>query len=167
MQHYWLLLFAVSLCDLREQRIPNFLLVVIIITRLIELTISFNANVFVQSVTSAFILFGIGLFFFFLRAMSPGDVKLLFVVGFITATPDVSSLLFWLLMGGGLVAFFYYFFHRANLINSKGSISNLGTADLDEQSKGNPRSSIRYGNKLVMPFAPSVMIGMAMFYYFN
>ncbi|MFA0459214.1 prepilin peptidase [Vibrio breoganii] len=171
---YWALLFTLALYDLREHRIPNVILVIMIVARLFEL-LYFDIHLLLTSLQSGCILFGVGLALFVVRAMSPGDVKLLFVIGFITGISNTSSLLYWILIAGGVVALFCYLHRKANVpvqmpISRK--IKNIWYklitihAPKSQAEIKNAKIS-RYGDKLVMPFAPSIVIGLAMFYYFN
>ncbi|MFA0448788.1 prepilin peptidase [Vibrio breoganii] len=172
---YWGIFFSIALCDLNKHRIPNVLLVMTILIRLLEVLIYSGFESALQSIYSACVLFAVGLGLFFIRAMSPGDVKLLFVVGLVTGSREPSSLLYWILVSGGVVAFFYYHYNQASSLNPSSIKSRLQMAILkvpkESRSKQSQKASValtsRYQDKLVMPFAPSIVIGMAMFYYFN
>nr|WP_231892625.1 MULTISPECIES: prepilin peptidase [unclassified Vibrio] len=130
---------------------------------------------FLDSMKAGVILFCAGLVLFFVRAMSPGDVKLFFVIGFVTGITDIGSLFYWILLSGGVVATFCFFDRRSNNLNPKGFLLSLKERwyklvtlhmPMSEAEKKSLKIS-RYGDKLVMPFAPSIVIGLAMFYYFN
>ncbi|PMM20426.1 hypothetical protein BCT04_13475 [Vibrio breoganii] len=175
-----MLFFLIAVYDLREHRIPNNLLLLIISIRTFELLAKFDVTFIMTSLILGVLLFCIGLVFFILRAMSPGDVKLLFVVGFATATVGSAvNLLYWILIAGGIVSIFVIFFNRANAYKKQPISSTLTFAFnrvwhrviLYHAPRANlsvpPGLKSRYGDKLVMPFAPSIVIGMAMFYYFN
>lgn len=167
--HYWLLLFIIALYDLREQRIPNILLATIIMIRILELGLHLDVDLFLLSLKCASILFGLGLLLYFMKAMSPGDVKLLFVIGFISGTSHLVMLIYWILMASGIVAGFCYFHRKANspLPQATSNVGLLQKTGGDVKIQSKPIQNARYGNKLVMPFAPSILIGMAMFSYFN
>nr|WP_277870919.1 A24 family peptidase [Vibrio breoganii] len=172
---YWGVFFAIALFDLKEHRIPNALLLCLIATRMVELLLVSDIPMALDSLRIGAILFLVGLGLYLVKAMSPGDVKLFFVVGFVTGIPNVGNLLYWVVLAGGLVAFFYFAYSVANdqnrktlTIRNKNALpKSLGkeNPNCKTQSKSMPTS--RYGNKLVMPFAPTIVIGMAMFYYFN
>ncbi|PMG82816.1 hypothetical protein BCU83_00685 [Vibrio breoganii] len=107
--------------------------------------------------------------------MSPGDVKLMFVVGFSTAITNIGSLLYWIIVSGGIVSVFCLFYAQARkyekvsfLSRVRNDWNRLRTRQVDKaKSISLVARTTRYGDKLVMPFAPSIVIGMAMFYYFN
>ncbi|PMG37206.1 hypothetical protein BCS96_02305 [Vibrio breoganii] len=172
---YWPFFLSIAITDLRENRIPNALLLSLICVRATELIWHMDLSFGLESLISGLALFGIGLILFLIRAMSPGDVKLLFVVGFVTGVSDIGNLLYWILISGGLVASFCLFNERARsydnspLFSRVTSILNLRSTNQINKKEQVPKkaASTRYGDKLVMPFAPSIVIGMAMFYYFN
>ncbi|PMO62740.1 hypothetical protein BCT06_01320 [Vibrio breoganii] len=162
----WVIFCIIAVRDLREHRIPNkLLLTALIIKSVFFILADVNLDVLLDSIYSAVILFCLGLFFFFLRAMSPGDVKLLGTIGYITGITQFGSLLFYLTMGGGLVAIFCLFDAISQGYRPKSLKQKTNELALSRELGKIPHS--RYEQKLVMPFAPSVVIGLALFYYFN
>ncbi|MEZ8967674.1 prepilin peptidase [Vibrio breoganii] len=175
---YWLLFFLVALSDIKEHKIPNKLLLIAIGVRFGDILLELDSSVLISSLTSGVLLFSAGFALFLLRAMSPGDVKLLFVVGFCTNVQKVMVLGYWIILSGGIVATIYFFYQRAlsptndSIIEQfKSKIKEIFyfvlTAKMKKSSTTEKHLPSRYGDKLVMPFAPSIVIGMAMFYYFN
>ncbi|WP_277870273.1 prepilin peptidase [Vibrio breoganii] len=170
-----MLFFLIAVYDLREHRIPNKLLLLIIGTRVFELLLGLDVSLVLSSLLAGSLLFAFGLVLFALRAMSPGDVKLMFVVGFSTAITNIGSLLYWIIVSGGIVSVFCLFYAQARkyekvsfLSRVRNDWNRLRTRQVDKaKSISLVARTTRYGDKLVMPFAPSIVIGMAMFYYFN
>ncbi|MEZ9862745.1 prepilin peptidase [Vibrio breoganii] len=172
---YWIGFFVIAIFDARENRIPNSLLLILIVTRLLEIFLRLDFGLLLDSLVPALSMFGIGFVFFILRAMSPGDVKLLFVVGFVSGVTDVVAMSVYILLAGGLQSLFYFLHYRANRLEIrpranvfKRLLDRVMMLDLSIRDKSflvNKKE--RYADKLVMPFAPSIVTGMAMFYYFN
>ncbi|MEZ9589789.1 prepilin peptidase [Vibrio breoganii] len=160
----WGILSVIAVYDLKENRIPNKLLITIIVVKTFFL-VSVNMDNFLDSLISGTALFGLGFIFFILRAMSPGDVKLLATIGFASGITQFGSLLFYLTMAGGLVATFCLFDAISKGYKPKSVKQKTNELALTKDLINVPHS--RYEQKLVMPFAPSVVIGLALFYYFN
>ncbi|MFA0080964.1 prepilin peptidase [Vibrio breoganii] len=171
----WATFFYIALSDLEQHRIPNRALVIVLLMQTASYFIHFDDMSWVlPSLLSGTLLFFIGLIFFFLKAMSPGDVKLLFVIGYVVGGADILELLFWLSMGGGCVAILFFLDDMSryrpeqdplNLIKS--TFYRIVTRKIYKNEDKKAVGHQRYGDKLVMPFAPSLVIGLAMFYYFN
>ncbi|PMO51302.1 hypothetical protein BCT07_06320 [Vibrio breoganii] len=161
---FWIILCIISIYDLKENRIPNKLLVIAILLKSVVLATSSSLN-YIDSILSGLVLFTLGFIFFILRAMSPGDVKLLGTIGYLTGITQFGSLLFYLTMAGGLVAVFCLFDAISQGYKPKSLKQKADELALTKELGKIPHS--RYEQKLVMPFAPSVVIGLALFYYFN
>ncbi|MEZ9356258.1 prepilin peptidase [Vibrio breoganii] len=162
----WGIFCIIAVCDLREHRIPNRLLILALVFKtFIFVLTDASLDMFFESIYSATMLFALGLLFYFLRGMSPGDVKLLGVIGYITGITEFQSLLFYLVMAGGVVAIFCLLDAISQGYKPKSLKQRTNELVLSKQLWSVPHS--RYEQKLVMPFAPSVVIGLALFYYFN
>ncbi|GEA51101.1 hypothetical protein VIN01S_19050 [Vibrio inusitatus NBRC 102082] len=113
-------------------------------------------------------MFAISLILFFLKVMSPGDVKLLGVVGFCVGFDNLLGTTIWIIFSSGLmgIIFMSYNFSFLGISNPIALINEpkLYTRINKNSKNVNPW---RYGEKLTMPFAPSVTVGLALFYYFN
>ncbi|MEZ9418826.1 prepilin peptidase [Vibrio breoganii] len=171
----WCVFFYIALSDLKKHRIPNKALIIILIMQTVSCFFVYNNISWLgPSLSTATVLFLFGLFFFFLQAMSPGDVKLLFVIGYVTGGVDILELVYWLTIGSGCVAILFFLEEMSRSSTKLGTLESIKNIYYrvmtrkiyrkdDEKIVGHQR----YGHKLVMPFAPSLVIGLAMFYYFN
>ncbi|NHE84795.1 ABC transporter permease [Vibrio vulnificus] len=115
------------------------------------------------------IYFGSGLVLFFLRAMSPGDVKLLGVVGVVIGWDAMGEVAYWITLSAGLVALFFMMLHYAQYPDSLQKL--VGRYSFQAMSGQVPLlsvypSEVAVQGKLTMPFAPAVVIGLALFHYF-
>lgn len=107
--------------------------------------------------------------FFFLKAMSPGDVKLLGVVGMVIGWDAMGEVAYWITLSAGLVALFFMMLHYARYPDSLQKL--VGRYSFQAMSGQVPLlsvypSEIAVQGKLTMPFAPAVVIGLALFHYF-
>ncbi|MFS1865900.1 prepilin peptidase [Vibrio breoganii] len=160
----WSIFIIIAIYDLREHRIPNFLLFWLVGFQLGDVLVHDSALLsnFLLGFISFFL---IGLALYLVRAMSPGDVKLLGVVGFYIGFDGSASFFYYLLIASGVVATFCLLDNHSNGRPSM-LCTLIGNTGLIKKSSYE-MWHIRYGYKLVMPFAPSVVIGLALFYYFT
>ncbi|MEZ8984477.1 hypothetical protein OAI_05885 [Vibrio cyclitrophicus FF160] len=169
---FWALLIAVSVYDVDKHRIPNKILIMFIFLYLLSM---FNSNytldVFLMSLSGAVVFFGAGLLLYFFRAMSAGDVKLLGIVGMYLGWGQLLDASYFILVSSGVIGAFYllYNFSNSSSLSIKGYFENKlivlgGAAPVVDKTAG---LHIRYSNKVTMPFAPSVVIGLAMYSYFT
>lgn len=155
----------IALYDLTENKIPNKLLLVWLGMHCLHLNIVDGS--FFSAVCGGVLLFVGGLVLYVARAMSAGDVKLLGVVGFVIGLQHVPQAMFFILISAGLIASYYLFYNLSHL-----GISNplLAISEpkllLGSNYQGGNNNISRYQNRLTMPFAPAVAIGLAMFFYF-
>jgi prepilin peptidase CpaA len=175
---YWLPLLCIAVSDLKYHKIPNSLLLLILSVRVVELiamqpslgTLRHSAGLFL-------LMFGFGLVCYFLRAMAPGDVKLLAVIGFILGGETFTELGFWLLIGSGLTAGFYLALKLASQPPARAKSSQLKPSlavyilrwqqwSLFDHLKKQPLSSLGTDQTVVMPMAPALVIGLALYHYF-
>ncbi|MEZ9834064.1 prepilin peptidase [Vibrio breoganii] len=163
---FWSILFLISISDLKEHKIPNVLLVLLITYQTLNLVISDTS--ILNFVLGAICMFMASLGLFFVRAMSPGDVKLLGVIGYCVGLDNLLGSAIWITLSAGLVGsvFMIYNFSFLGISNP---VTLFGEPKLFTRINhgGGETNPWRYGNKLTMPFAPSVTIGLALFYYFN
>jgi prepilin peptidase CpaA len=169
---FWIVLLIVAVCDVSQHRIPNRLLLLMIVLFFLQLSTQFSFEQLRVSLTGSLALFSFGLFLYFVRAMSAGDVKLLGVVGLYIGWGNLQSMAYYITIAAGIVGVTYIFHHFAshNWLGIKGyfdqkviSVANISSNM--EQAKSRVHS--RYKDKVTMPFAPAVVIGLAMYSYFN
>ncbi|MDN3701125.1 prepilin peptidase [Vibrio artabrorum] len=169
---FWALLIAVSVYDVEKHRIPNKILILFLFVYFLSMFDSnYTFDVFVMSLAGFVVLLVFGLFLYFMRAMSAGDAKLLGVVGMYLGWGQLLDASYFILLASGVIGAFYllYNYANSNSLSVKGYFENKlivlgGVAPvLDENS----RLHARYSNKVTMPFAPSVVIGLAMYSYFT
>ncbi|MEZ9897692.1 prepilin peptidase [Vibrio breoganii] len=167
----WFVLIVIAVYDLSENRIPNIFLFLLLSFRIIEITV-LDVSLLLNALLSLVLYFFIGLVLFSLRAMSPGDVKLLGVVGAYVGWSNTAQFLYYILMASGVVAFLFLLDGHSRgkpsrLLTSFANVKPFALTDSRSFSQGGGSFHSRYSDKLVMPFAPSVVIGLALFYYFT
>ena len=79
---FWALLIVISVFDVKENIIPNRILILLVFIYFISLINGgFTWDSLAVSFLGLVVFFFSGLALYFVRAMSPGDVKLLGVIG--------------------------------------------------------------------------------------
>lgn len=165
----WLGFVAIAVSDAREHRIPNSYLLVVLALCLINVFLQLDAwHSLVTALAGGAALFFSSLALHLLRVMAPGDVKLLGVVGFWLGWGQLMAVSAWIAFASVVVGLFYAALNR---IRTGASIKELMTKYSLLVAYGSQTNTIVSGkggfeNKLRMPFAPVVVIGMALFYYF-
>jgi prepilin peptidase CpaA len=146
----------ISFHDLSENKIPNNLLIILAI---VGVPFGFF-DVGVKEQLFGFVLyFSGGLFLYYIRVMSAGDVKLLGVIGLIFGASSILDVGYYILMSCGFVGTMYLFLYKVNSLQFQGCSLSLNPI--------NNQIHARYKEKITMPFAPSVVIGLAMYSYFT
>ncbi|MGF1719974.1 prepilin peptidase [Vibrio kyushuensis] len=167
----WAGLLFVGTTDARENRIPNLGLLYLLTITLISLSFSVDPLITIGSSLLAGVVMFLGsLFMYMVRAMAPGDVKLLGVVGVIVGWGQLMNATFWIaissVMIGGLYgairmaedpASFQQLLQKYTMIFAYGKSAKASAIVI---SKDNAQM-------LRMPFAPVVVIGLAMHSFFN
>lgn len=155
----------IALSDLVENKIPNNLLLVWLGVHSLHLHAVDGS--FVSAICGGLLLFLGGFALYVIKAMSPGDVKLLGVIGFVIGVQHVPEAVFFILMSAGLIAGYYllYNFSCLGISNPLMAITEPRLL-LGSNYIGGNNNTFRYRNRLTMPFAPAVAIGLAMFFYF-
>ncbi|OMO26343.1 A24 family peptidase [Vibrio lentus] len=169
---FWALLIIVSVYDVEKHRIPNKILFLFLFLYFLSvLNSGFYLDALVSSLIGAVVLFCSGLIFYFLRAMSAGDVKLLGVIGLYIGWGSLLDVSYYILIAAGIIGTLYLLYNRAN--NSEMTVRRyfeeklMLVSGISPDIKGEPVVHSRYSNKVTMPFAPSVVIGLAMYSYFT
>lgn len=163
----WSVLFLIGIKDVEKHRIPNKLLFILILLVIIE-WVAMNPSLAIlqEKALGGILMFAIGLLLFCLKAMAPGDVKLLAVVGFLVGLPQLQSVGYWIIISAGLVGVFYAFYYSIESPRF-GNRSKKNTNKLTIQQEAlmlATRNTVM--KKTVMPFAPAVVIGLALHQYF-
>ncbi|WP_394240361.1 prepilin peptidase [Vibrio astriarenae] len=165
----WILLIITATHDAREHRIPNFLLALIIS---VECFYIFKGDpsfwLFLSALAAGAILFSCGFLIFLAKGMAPGDVKLLFCVGFVTGVGGITQVLIGIGMSCLLMGILYYFAHNPGVLSKRTVLfapEHAGALirGVVSQSKGIDTSNSR---ETKIPFAPIVVIGLAITSYF-
>ena len=163
----WSMLFMIGIKDTEKHRIPNKLLLILIFLVVIEWAAMNSSLIVLQEKLLGFvIMFVIGLLLFFLKAMAPGDVKLLAVVGFLVGLSQLQSVSYWITLSAGIVGVFYAFYYSIEsprFGNRVKKNTNKLTIQQEALMLATRNTVIK---KTVMPFAPAVVIGLALHQYF-
>ena len=164
---YWILFSVLAIFDARENRIPNQYLCLLLCAAILEIFLSSDVTVGMSSaILGGCFFFGLGWTMYLSKAMSAGDVKLLAVVGFIVGwgslTPVFVSICFATVMVGSFYCFQYLAYKPMLLKQSltRYQLAAYGGLQALKQSGGKSEDKIR------MPFAPIVVIGLAWHQYF-
>ncbi|HAS8530114.1 TPA: prepilin peptidase [Vibrio vulnificus] len=165
----WLILLVIAVYDARDNRIPNFLLFPLILLAGVQSFLVDGASLLLSSMAAGGIFFSCGLVLYFLRAMSPGDVKLLGVVGMLVGWDAMVGAAYWITISAGVVGALFLLLHYAQHPDSLQKL--VGRYSFQAMSGQVPLlsvypSEIAVQGKLTMPFAPAVVIGLALFHYF-
>ncbi|HBC3531632.1 TPA: prepilin peptidase [Vibrio vulnificus] len=165
----WFCLLVVAVYDARDNRIPNAWLLPLTLLACLHWVAKGDFSQLFLAIGAGVIYFSSGLVLFFLRAMSPGDVKLLGVVGVVIGWDAMGEVAYWITLSAGLVALFFMMLHYAQYPDSLQKL--VGRYSFQAMSGQVPLlsvypSEVVVQGKLTMPFAPAVVIGLALFHYF-
>lgn len=165
----WFCLLVVAVYDARDNRIPNAWLLPLTLLACLHWVAKGDFSQLFLAIGAGVIYFSSGLVLFFLRAMSPGDVKLLGVVGVVIGWDAMGTVAYWITLSAGLVALFFMMLHYAQYPDSLQKL--VGRYSFQAMSGQVPLlsvypSEVVVQGKLPMPFAPAVVIGLALFHYF-
>lgn len=174
-------LFMLAIYDAREHRIPNRCVLLLIVLSLVMKSISSTGTPIVRELGQdgcvGCLFFGFGFILYLVRAMAPGDVKLLGAIGFFVGWgSDTLTEVYYLALGMAIVGGFYYFYFRAQTMHP--SIAS----EVKTTVQQNPFLLINIINQCVglehknhdggkmanrMPFAPVLVIGLMLYQYFG
>ncbi|MEZ9872194.1 MULTISPECIES: A24 family peptidase [Vibrio] len=169
---FWVLLVVVSVFDVKENRIPNKVLILFVLLYfIIAINSGLTWGLLGTSLVGAAVFFSSGLILYFLRAMSAGDVKFLGVIGLYVGWGNLLDITYYIIISAGIIAVFYLLYNRANSesLTVKGYFEEklMLVSGMSTSTKTVSTVHSRYSNKVTMPFAPSVVIGFAMYSYFT
>ena len=163
----WSILLMIGIKDAEKNRIPNKLLFILIFLIVIEwVVITPSSIVVLQEKALGFVvMFAIGLLLFFLKAMAPGDVKLLAVVGFLIGLPQLQSVGYWIIISSGIVGVFYALYYSIESPRFGNRVKKNANKLSVQQEALMLATRNTVMKKTVMPFAPAVAIGLALHQY--
>lgn len=172
------ILFVVGVFDTREHRIPNLCVLLIFIFALIMKLVDGVSGISILhdfAVGCVFFIFGFMLFL--LRAMAPGDVKLLGAVGFFLGWENALAGALYIAAAMIIIGAFYYFYFHAQTCHPPVFTTikdHLSHAELSWLSVGvlfsqyyRVRVAKADSSANRMPFAPVVVLGVSLFQYYG
>jgi len=165
----WLGFIVVAVTDARENRIPNLHLLIILALCILDKGLSATpVDALLWSSVAGLCFFFSSLLLHLIRVMAPGDVKLLGVVGFWLGWGNLIDATLWIALSSVLIGLLYAIMNRAEsgssikqLVSKYSMIAAYGSSSQAAISSGE-----KIERKLRMPFAPVVVIGLAMYQYF-
>ncbi|WP_070962489.1 A24 family peptidase [Vibrio sonorensis] len=165
----WFVLLLIAVSDAREHRIPNVLVLLLILSGLAyqwSLTSSwYDLSI---ALASGLALFCIGLLFHLAKVMAPGDVKLFAGVGVFIGWQQFLGFAYWLAVASVLIGVFVLLYHVSQRPEIVRSTINRYRGVVEVERKENDFApKVGSSSKLRMPFAPIVVIALAMNNYFG
>lgn len=101
--------------------------------------------------------------------MAAGDVKLLGVVGFWLGSAHIYQAIFWIAVSSVVVGLFYALLrvaqapeHAKAMLNKYSLLALYGSSEM----KAACSKKVNQGERYRMPFAPVVVLGIAVYFYF-
>lgn len=165
----WISFIVVAVSDAREHRIPNLYLLIILCFCIVEIALSPQPleNLF-WSVVAGLIFFSTALLLHILSVMAPGDVKLLGVVGFWLGWGHLLNATVWIALSSVLIGCLYAIMNRVHSGSSVKQLLVKYSILVAYGSSSQSATALSQGieRKLRMPFAPVVVLGLAMYHYF-
>ncbi|MGC9462536.1 prepilin peptidase [Vibrio genomosp. F10] len=166
----WAGWLVIAITDARENRIPNIALLYLLAVSIAYQSFSHDPLLTIgSSLAAGLVMFLGGFALYIARAMAPGDVKLLGVVGVVMGWGQLLDTVFWIAISSVLVGLLYGSMRMAEdpklfqqMIRKYTMILSYGRGSKvegDMLAKSNAQM-------LRMPFAPVVVIGLAMQSYF-
>ncbi len=173
----WLILIVIGVFDAREYRIPNYLIVILMVFSSILLTLEqFSSSIGAPGIAThlyGFIIaFVVSLIFYTLKIMAAGDVKLIAAIGFILGHNTILIWTQYFAFTCFFVGIMYWLLNRlqtsSNCKDKRekyvgfNAIHYLFVEGKLIQSDFKQRRNLTY-----MPFAPVLIISLAMHQYFQ
>ena len=168
----WFILLVIGVFDAREYRIPNSLVLFLIGLSFVANFIapSENQQGWLWQIAGFTFAFLIGLFFYVLKIMAAGDVKLLGVVGLMLGLNQLPLFAQYMAVSCVFIGGMYWLLNRLQMSgqqtrvnSSKGTIAqtiSIQAYQLKDDFK--TRRNLAY-----MPFAPVLIVALAMYHYFH
>lgn len=161
----WGLLITVGVYDARQHRIPNVLLGLLMLAGVIQtLLLDQTFDLFVGQIGAMLMVFVLALMCHIAGWMAPGDVKLLAVIGFLTGFGHLADTFFYIGVSAIFIGVMYGMLNY--LLLFKESVSVVGVrVYLMQPIHSRLRRESSRKPELVMPFAPVVVVGVALAQY--
>jgi len=175
----WLVLLVIGVSDAREHRIPNQLLLALLLITTLGVVLNPAQTdwfeVFSDKATGFVLCFAVGLLLYLMRVMAAGDVKLIAVLGFILGLDPLTNYIFYVCVSIAFIGSMYWALNKLpSSLSSFKRLKNNGDFSLQSLSVSAYLSSegVKHavGTKqglTYMPFAPILIIGLAMHQYFS
>ena len=177
----WLLIIIIGVFDAREHRIPNYLVLTLLaVSSVVLISEQFNGSGGDGVVTHLYgfiITFVVGLIFYSLKFMAAGDVKFVAVIGFILGH---SAILIWVQYFAVSCCFIGTMYWSLNRLQMQSLYTTTSKDTTNKvQGKSNLIHHLWIGGALMksdlkqkrnityMPFAPVLIIALAMYQYFQ
>lgn len=159
----WSLLIAIAISDLKENRIPNKAILLLVVLFLVQAL--FDVVSWKEGLLGGLAMFSASLGLHLIRVMAPGDVKLLGAVGLFIGWGHLTDVILYIIVAGGLIGSFFLALDIANRPD-RYHLSRISFSNLILLSSNQTRQVLRY-QPLRMPFAPSVVTGLALAGYYT
>ncbi|CAM3178850.1 prepilin peptidase [Vibrio rarus] len=159
----WGLLFAIAVSDAKSHKIPNICLLLLLGYQTL-LYINIEPGLLIYAFLALVSAFLLALLLYFLRVLSPGDVKLIGVIGFLLGFEHLILGIAWIVIGSGITAVFYIF-HNISFLGVNNPLYIISNRELvTEANYELGKMNIpRYKKALTMPFAPGAVLGIALY----
>lgn len=171
----WFILLVIGVSDAREYRIPNYLIIFLfsisVVFTLFNSWSSSNLNVAGGHILGFFLAFFVGIAFYILKVVAAGDVKLIAIIGLLVGYSGLYTFTMYLVFCCCFIGGMYWLLNRLMLSSfcpKKTTARSIKlTYSLDNHSSEfksdfNAKTDIAY-----MPFAPIVIVALAMYQYFQ
>lgn len=175
----WIILCLIGVSDAREHRVPNKLLLGLLLIAALSVFLNPALTdwfaVFSDKATSFVLCFILGLLLYLVRVMAAGDVKLIAVLGFIMGLEPLPSYAFYACLSTAFIGSMYWALNKLpSSLTSLASLKSNGDFSLMSLSASAYLGGERVKHAVVtkqgltyMPFAPILIIGLAMHQYFS
>ena len=154
----WGILLAIAISDLKDNKIPNKLVVYLFFSLFFNRLI-IGLDDWYGAFLGGLVVFFSGLVFYLLKAMAAGDVKLLAVIGFWVGWGNLLETGYYILIAATVLGCLH-FMH--NQITNRASFSFFNLV------LSVNKSTRKYADYTVtkMPLAPAIAIGLALHSYY-
>ncbi|MGY2575277.1 A24 family peptidase [Vibrio sp. C8] len=171
----WSVLVVIGVFDAREYRIPNYLLLILLAYSFFNIysSSSYDLELFIPHILGFIVAFSVSLVFYVLKIMAAGDVKLFGVVGFIFGFKELFSISLFIAFSCCFIGFMYWSLNHLTNKKCSSRVMFFSKAGFNfcnyvpiyiEQIKEDFKLK---QNLTYMPFAPVLIIALAMYQYFK
>lgn len=155
----WSLLIAIGVSDAQDNKISNKAVVLLLVMVTANVMYASASNG-LEHLYSGIVTFAVCFILYLLKVMAGGDVKLLAVLGVWLGPENMLQAIPLVIVSGGVVGLFYLAQHLASSHSTFGEqIKAYAVQKLTPGWKSNQR--------LVIPFAPAIVIGLAYYFYIH